>query len=142
MDGSKVINGTWAEVWIDSDLVGEAIGLQATATLQKAKIVTCGKLAADTKVTGIDCKGTLKLLKANSRMIQKLNDNLMNGKDTVCTIVSKLDDPDSWGSERISISDAKFDQLNLINWEAGKNGEESIPFTFTTWKLLDTIDPQ
>lgn len=142
MDGSKVINGTWGEVWIDSDLVQEAIELQATVTLQKAKITTCMKLAQDTKVTGIDCKGTLKLLKVSSRMTKKINDNLLKGKETVCTLVSKLEDPDSWGAERISISDAKFDQLNLINWAAGKNGEESMPFTFTTWKLLDTIDQQ
>jgi hypothetical protein len=100
------------------------------------------KLAQDTKVTGIECKGTIKFLKVSSRMIQKINSNLMNGKDTTWVIVSKLADPDAWGSERISINDAKFDQLNLINWEAGKNGEESYPFTFTSWTLLDTIDPQ
>jgi hypothetical protein len=142
MDASKVINGTWGEVWLDSDLVSEATSLQATVTLQKTKIAMCGKLAQDTKVTGVECKGTLKLLKTSSRMIQKVNDNLLKGKETVCTIVSALEDPDSFGAERLSISDAKFDQLTLMNWEAAKNGEESIPFTFTTWKFLDTITPQ
>lgn len=142
MDGSKVMNGTWGEVWIDSELVQEAIAFQATVTLQKSKITTCMKLAQDTKTTGIECKGTIKFLKVSSRMARKMSDNLQNGKETVCTIVSKLADPDAWGAERVAINDAKFDQLILADWEAGKNGEESYPFTFTTWNFLDTVDPQ
>ena len=34
-----------------------------------------------------------------------------------------------------------FDELTLADWEAKKLGEESVPFTFTGWELLDTIKP-
>ena len=33
-----------------------------------------------------------------------------------------------------------FDEVKLVDWEANKLGEESIPFTFTTAEMLDTID--
>ena len=61
------------------------------------------------------------------------------GKQTVCTIISKLDDPDSNGAERVVIKDAVFDELTLANWAAKTLGEEQVSFTFSDWDLLDTI---
>lgn len=142
MDGKRVINGTWGESWIDGDQAAETTALKAEITKQKSKITIPGQLATDTKTTSIECKGTIKFLKVFSRMIQKCNDDLKNGKETVCTIVSNLADPDAFGAERIAILDAKFDSLTLIDWESGKTGDESVAFTFTKWKLLDTITPQ
>ena len=37
------------------------------------------------------------------------------GRQTVCTIISKLDDPDSNRAERVVIKDAVFDKLTLAN---------------------------
>ena len=34
----------------------------------------------------------------------------------------------------------QFDELLLINWEAGKLGEESYAFTFADWEIKDVID--
>ena len=87
----------------------------------------------------MDCKGTLKLNKVTSYFINLLSENIKAGKTTTCTIISKLADPDSNGVERIKLAGVTFDELTLANWEAKKLGEESIPFTFTDWKLLDTI---
>jgi hypothetical protein len=142
VDARRVINGSFGEMWMDSDQVSETSALKAEITKQKSKIIIPGQLATDTKTTTIECKGTIKLLKVSSRMIKKCNDDLQAGKETVSTLVSNLADPDAWGAERIAILDAKFDSLILIDWEAGKTAEESIPFTFTKWKLLDTITPQ
>lgn len=142
LDGKRVINGSFGEMWMDSEQVSETTALKAEITKQKTKITIPGQLATDTKTVSTEGKGTIKLLKVGSRMTRKLSDDLQTGKETVSTLVSKLADPDAWGAERISILDAKFDSLTLIDWEAGKIGEESIPFTFTKYKLLDTITPQ
>lgn len=142
MDAKNIINGTWGSIWIDGDKVSEAFALQAKVTIQKVAVNICGKLAEDTKTTGIQCKGTLKLHKTSSRMIIKASDNMKAGKETVCTIISDLSDPDAYGAERVCIKDAKFDDLTLADWEAKKNGEISIPFTFSDWTYLDTITPQ
>lgn len=142
MQAKDVINGTWGEVWIDGDKVSECFALQAKVTLAKADVNICGKLAKGSKITGTEGKGTLKLHKVSSRMVIKVSDNIKKGKETVCTIVSKLADPDSYGAERVAIKDVTIDELTLADWEAKKNGEESIPFTFTDWDFLDTITPQ
>lgn len=137
----KTINGTFGSLWIDDYFMSEVTGLQAKVTLEKTEVNQTGTLAKGYKITGTDCKGTIKLNKVTSYFIQKLSDNLKAGKTTTCTIISLLDDPDSSGQERIKLTGCTFDELTLADWEAKKLGEESIPFSFTGWEVLDAIEP-
>lgn len=137
----QVINGTFGEVWINGEYVAEVTGLEAKITLEKAEVNMVRKLGKGYKVTGYDGKGTLKLNKVTSRFIKLMNDDIKQGKQTVCTIISKLADPAALGAERIVIKDATFDELTLANWEAKKNGEEEVNFTFSEWDVLDLINP-
>ncbi len=138
---NKTINGTFGEVWVDDYYMAEVTGLQAKVTLKKDSVNQTGTLAEGYKVTGLECKGTLKYNKVTSYFIRLLSENLKKGKETVCTIISKLADPESDGAERIKLTGCTFDELTLADWEAKKLGEESVPFTFTGWELLDTIKP-
>ena len=122
MEAKRVMNGKYADLYIDGDLMAEATAFKAEVTLTKE---------------GYDCKGQLKLHKVSSYMIRKMNDNIKAGRQTVVTIVSVLDDKDAIGSERIVIKDATFDSLILADWEVDKMGEESYSFTFSDWDLLD-----
>ena len=133
------INGTYGEVWVDGDYMAEVIGLEAKVSLEKTDVNQVGTLAKGYKVTGIDCKGTLKMNKVSSYFIKKLSNNLKKGKTVSVTIISKLADPDAFGAERVELLGCTFDELTLANWEAKKLGEESIAFTFTDWNLLDVI---
>lgn len=135
----EVINGTFGELWIDDEYMAETTALEAKVSLEKTEVNQVGTLAKGYKVTGVDCKGTIKLNKVTSYFINLLSDNLKAGKTTTCTIISKLDDPDSNGEERIKLTGCTFDELTLANWEAKKLGEESVPFSFTGWEILDTI---
>lgn len=135
----QVINGTWGELWLNNTYMAEVTAFQATVTLTKEDVNMTRKLAKGSKVTGFEGKGTVKLNKVSSFFIKLLNNDMKNGKQTPCTIISKLSDPDAAGSERVVIKDAIFDTLSLANWEAKKNGEESMDFTFSDWDILDTI---
>jgi hypothetical protein len=135
----KTINGTFGECWLDDDYVAEVTALQAKMTVEKQEVNQTGTLAKGYKITGTDGKGTLKMNKVSSRMILKMGDNIKKGKSTVCTIISKLADPDSDGEERVKLTGCCFDELTIVDWEAKKLGEESIPFTFTGFEVLDTI---
>ena len=135
----KTINGTFGSMWIDDYFMAEVTALEAKVSLEKTEVNQVGSLAKGYKVTGIDCKGTIKLNKVTSYFINLLSENIQAGKTTSCTIISKLDDPDSDGAERIKLTGCTFDELTLANWEAKKLGEESVPFSFTGWELLDTI---
>lgn len=141
MNEKDVINGTYGELWLDGEKVSECIALQAKVTMTKVPINFCGDLFTHNKVVGLEGKGTMKLHKSSSRMILKISANMMAGKQTVCTIVSALADPDSVGAERVAIYEVSFDELTIADWENTKNGEEDVPFTFAGWEFLDTIAP-
>lgn len=142
IEAKRVINGNWGQVWLDSDLVGECTGLEAKVTLTKTDVNFCGDLWKKQKIVGLEGKGTLKLNKVFSRIIIKLKDDIMQGKQTVCTINAKLADPDAYGTERVTILGVVFDELTLVNFEVKKNIEESIPFTFTGFEFPDLIAVQ
>lgn len=135
----QVINGTYGEVWVDSDYMAEVLSLEAKVKIDQQEVNRVRTLSKGYKTVGIDCTGTLKLNKVDSYFIKKMSDNLKQGKTTECTIISALSDPDAMGAERVKLIGCQFNELALVNWEAKKLGEESIPFTFEDWELLDTI---
>ncbi len=140
MDSAKrVISGTWGEVWLDGDYVSECYGCKLAVKANKEKIVMAGKMATDNKITSIELTGSLKLYKCNSRMALKIGDNLKKGIDSRFTVISKLDDPDAYGTERVSVTGVSFDDLTLADWEVGKTGTVESPFTYTDYDFLDQI---
>jgi predicted RNA-binding protein with RPS1 domain len=138
-NAAQVLNGTWGELWIGGDYLAEVTAFQATVTLTKVDVNMTRKLAKYSKVVGYEGKGTIKINHVSSYFVTLMNDNMKVGKQTSVTIISKVDDPDALGAERIVIKDAVFDELSLANWESKKNVEDSIPFTFTDWDVLDSI---
>lgn len=143
MDSAKrVMSGSWGEVWLDSEYVAEAYGVQAKVALNKEKVNVCRSIAEDTKVTGVKMTGSLKLHKVNSRMAILIGDSIKKGKDPRFTIISKLDDPDAYGAERLALYNVSFDDLTLADWEAAKNGTVECPFTFTDYEFLDKVEVQ
>ncbi len=139
MQGEKVINGTFGEVWLDGEYIAEVKGLQAKVSIEKEDIPVAGKYATDSKFMGYKGTGTLRLYKTNSRMIAKLSELIKAGTITRFQIISQVKDPSAAGAERIIIKDASFDDMTLIDWELRKNGELECPFTFTDWETTDLV---
>lgn len=139
MQGEKVINGTFGEIWLDGDYVAEVKGLQAQVSIEKEDIPVAGKYATDSKFMGYKGTGSLRLHKTNSRMISKLSQSIKDGAVPRFQIISQVKDPSAAGAERIIIKDASFDDLTLIDWELRVNGELECPFTFTDWETADLI---
>jgi hypothetical protein len=143
MDGMKaqqVMNGTEGELWIDGDYMAQVTEFKAQVNLKTVPVNIVKTRADQTKVVGWEGKGSLKMNHVSSYMIDKMADNIKNGKQTVCTIISKLSDPDAIGTERVVIKDATFDSLTLADWAAKKIGEDSYNFTFTDFDILDSAD--
>ena len=139
-NAKRVMSGTWGEVWLDGDKVAEAYGLQLKVSYNKEDVKMCGQMAVDSKVTSVKMTGSLKMHKVNSRMALKIGSEIRNGKDLRFTIISKLDDPDAYGAERIAAKNVSMDDLTLADWEEGVNGTIEAPFTFTDYNFLDTVN--
>jgi hypothetical protein len=140
LKANRVMCGTLGEVWLDGDYVSECYGLQAKVSFNKEDVNICGQMAVDKKVTSISCTGSLRLHKVNSRMALAIGNKIKKGEDVRFTIISKLDDPDAYGAERIVLRNVSFDDLTLADWEVAKNGTVEAPFTFTDYELLDSVE--
>ena len=81
----------------------------------------------------------MKLNHTSSYFVSKTLADIKQGKSTPVTITSNLDDPAVEGNERVKLTGVTFDEVTLADWEAGKLGEESIPFTFQDAELIDAI---
>lgn len=139
IDSRTVINGTWGEVWLDDEKLGEQKGLQAKINFQKEDVDLPRSMAKHKKVVGWDGTGTLRLYKVNTRVAKKVQTLIKDGKDVRFTIVSKLADPDADGAERVVIRDVSFDDLTLVDFEPKKVLETEMPFTFTDYDFIDQI---
>jgi hypothetical protein len=70
-----------------------------------------------------------------------IGDKIKAGQDPRFIIISKVDDPDSYGAERVVVKNVSFDDLTLADWEAAVAGKVEAPFTFTAHEFLDKIEP-
>jgi hypothetical protein len=137
---SRVISGTWGEVWLDGEYVGECYGMQAKLAYNRETVQQCRKLLAGKKLMSIEGTGSLKLYKVNSRMTKNVALKVKQGVDPRFTVISKLDDPDAYGAERIALSGVAFDDTTLADWEVGNIGKVECPFTFEDYEPLDLIE--
>lgn len=135
----QVINGTWGELWVDSEYISEVTALNAKVTPKTETISQSRQLVDGTKITGLECKGEIKLNKVSSRFIKLQSDNLKKGIQTEVTIISKLEDPSALGCERVKLIGCVFTEMTLADWELKKNGDDTIPFTFRDWEPIDLI---
>lgn len=134
------INGTFGEAWIDNEYMAETLALEAKMKLETAEVPKNRTLEKGYKVVGKTGEGTVKFNKVTSYMLKKISDNLKAGKATRATIISNLEDPEAIGAERIQLNDCVFTELTLVNWENGKILEEEIPFNFSGYEILESID--
>lgn len=126
----RIANGTWGEFWLDDDLIAEVYKCQLKSSMTKDEIKLCGQMEVDTKITGVKNTGSVGMYHVNSRLIRKYYARIAAGEDVRGKIVTNLDDPDAFGSDRICCTDVSFDDLTLADWEAGVYGKIEAPFTF------------
>ncbi|MBR5949128.1 MAG: phage tail tube protein [Clostridia bacterium] len=139
LTAKRVINGTWGTMWLEGQLVSEVYKLEAKDNYTRENVALCGSLRDGKKLTKLEGTGSIGLHKVNSRMQRLISDKVRAGYDPEFTIVSKLDDPDAYGAERVSITGVQFDNLDIANWEVGVLGKVECPFTFQDYEYLDTI---
>lgn len=137
-NSQQVMSGTEGEVWIDSQYMAQVVAFKAEVKLVKEEVNQVKRRGKQYKTTGWEGSGNVKMNHMSSYFIDKMADNIKNGKQTVCTIIAKLSDPDAIGDERVVIRDATFDKLTLMNWAAKKLTEDDYDFTFTDFDILDS----
>lgn len=136
-NANQVFNGTYGELWFDGDYMAETKSCKAEVNISYESVTRTRNLIDGKKMTGLEGKGEVKFDKVSSYVTKKMSEKLKAGKTPSFTIITKIDDPDAIGAERVALYGCKFDKMILADWEHKKNAEESYSFTFEDWELLD-----
>lgn len=136
---NRVMSGTWAQVWVGSELWIECDGGQAKVTNDKTDVHMCGVMMTDVKITSQKGTGSISAFRVFTRNRTQAK-SLSEGRDERTTVIMKLADPDAYGAERVALYNVSFDDETLADFTAGNIVKTSYPFTFTGWDYLDTID--
>lgn len=93
----------------------------------------------DSKLMGVSGTWSAKIKKVYSRG-KAYAEKLASGIDERLTLISKLEDPDNGGTERVQLLSCWLDELTLQAFENGKITEDEFSGGFVGFKYLDTID--
>ncbi|MBQ9090722.1 MAG: phage tail tube protein [Anaerotignum sp.] len=139
-DAKKAMNGTWGEFILNGIKVAETTALKLEVQMQFQDVPMCGTLAKQQKPAGWTGNGSVTMTKINSRMAILLAEEIKAGRTPEFIGISKLDDPDAWGAERVVAKGIQFSSLILADWSAGNIGTQTYPFTFTDYDFLDLVE--
>ena len=132
----RVMSGTFGELWWDGELIAECDKFVAKYTLSKEAVNLARETVEDSKVMGSKGTGSMRLYKVYSRF-RACADAVVAGQDVRITLVSKLDDPDAYGAERVALYNVSLDEVPLANWERKTIQKDEVPFTFSRHKFLE-----
>lgn len=141
LDATRVINGTFGEVFdADGTWLTNITKCEAVVDKGKEEILRSGTRWVGHKTTTLTGTGTISGFKVTSDFIEKAGQIKDDRRgEYVTEIITKLDDPESFGAERIRIKNVQFDTIPLANFEVGSIVEEELPFTFADYELLNKI---
>lgn len=140
LDDNKVINGSYGEVHHDGKWLTNMFKLSAEVELSYADVKVAGSRWGGSKLTGLKGTGSMSGYKITDELLHQISYIFDDrGGDYATELISKLDDPQAYGCERIRLKNVKFTKIPIIGWEVGSIIEEEWPFTFSGVEYLDKI---
>lgn len=135
----RVMNGKWGMVYLNGEPVWETDSYEAKVKIEREDVDLVMQMAKDSKMTGLTGEWSMKIKKVFSRGAQLLADSIKKGQDVRIQIISKLDDPDAYGSERLVVENAWFNELTLQKFENAKMVDEEYSGGFTDFYFPDIV---
>lgn len=139
ISASRVMNGTWGQLWVSGRLVAEATACQLKSAKSKEEVNLCGSMVPGYKTTKVKNTGSIELYHVDSDFVEQ-ESSILEGLDNYYTIITKLSDPETGKVERVAVYDVNFDDVTLADWKAATVGKKTLPFTFGRYDLLDVAE--
>ncbi|TNJ65166.1 phage portal protein [Paenibacillus hemerocallicola] len=131
MDASRVFMGTYGKIFIGGIWQSNFNHLEASVEIQKRELNLAGDPWVRHKKGPMKGTGTISGFKVTSDMIARGFDKF--------ELISKLEDPEAYGYETITLKNVMLDKLQLANWTAGEEVKEEVSFTFEEYALNDRV---
>lgn len=132
MDASRVFMGTYGKIFIGGVWQSNFNHLEASVEIQKKELNLAGDPWVRHKKGPLKGTGTISGFKVTSDMIAR--------GFAKFELVSKLEDPEAFGYETITLKNVMLDKLQLANWTAGEEVKEEVSFTFEEYTLNDRVE--
>lgn len=126
IDETRIINGSYGEIYLDGQWLTNFTSCELKDEYDYTELKLSGDRRTKHKLIGVRGSGSLTGFKVTSALQKALTAN----PTAQYQIISKLADPESYGTERIRISKVKFTTNPLARWKAGETVEEEWPFVF------------
>lgn len=137
LEAKRVASGTYGTLWWNGDPVAEAYKFESKYSKNKEDVALCGNFVVDSKTTSVKGTGSIGIYRVFNRW-KEYADAIVQGKDERATFIGKLADPDCTdGAARVAFYGVSFDDVPLLNFEAGQIIKTEVPFTFTGHKYLE-----
>jgi hypothetical protein len=126
MDETKTINGSFGSVTLNGNALTNFNHCEIKDEYEFTELKLAGGRRTKHKLVGQKGSGTISGYKVTSELQQ----TLINDPTTQFQLISKLNDSEAYGTERIRISKVKFTSNPLAKWKVGELVEEEWPFVF------------
>lgn len=71
---NQVINGTWGELWLDDEYIGEVVSCKGEVSVSYTDVSMVRSLTAGKKMTKLEGKGSIKLHHVRSNISKRISD--------------------------------------------------------------------
>ena len=138
----KVINGTFGAVWINGEKLFDLESIELKVNIEWEDVYFPEETGKQRKFIGWTGEGSLVVKKIFSRGTGMLAKGVKSGQMPEFTITTKLADPDAYGTERVSVSDATFNEFLLAKVEQRALLTEELGFEFADFDIIEEIKSQ
>lgn len=141
-NAERVLSGSFGYIEVDGVEWAEINSFQLSVEIGYADVQV--GMEVDQKMLTRKGSGNISVHKVYSHS-KALLEKLKSGKTPRINIVAWVEDPDATDSktERVSVKDAKFTTLNILNFKHGEKMEQEYPFFCRADNIvyLDAIEP-
>lgn len=136
---NRILSGSNGNVWLNGKLLAQVKSIEAKITGNFEDVNFVGDYTTHHAYTGWSGEGTLTMQKIDSTILNLMKDAYRTGKLPEIKIITQLKDTSTGNSERVAIKNIVITELMLAKLENKAMVEESVPFKFTDYEVIETI---
>lgn len=136
----KQVNGTHGSVWVNNEKWLDINKFDSKVAFDYEDVNMSEDLATHKKLIGWNGEGSIETKKVYSRGAKLMLDIIKTGIVPDIKIVTKLSDPDSYGTERATFGGITFNEFSPAKFEQKTLMTEELPFNFSECDVIEQIE--
>lgn len=136
---NRVLHSNQGNMWFNGKRLSTLQSVEAKVTGDFEDVNNCGDPATYRIYNGYSGEGTFTKLKTDSEVLKLMADAFQTGEMPTMTIITALKQKGTNKVERVAYRDVTIDEMYLAKFEKKSKIEETVPFKFGHFEVLETI---